>query len=210
MGTCGHPVRKLCRMIEAPDISRVAMLFMGTLAALVLACACLLKRRLVLALVCFGCFFILLRPSMVFAAEPCRPVKYADGDTFTFMRAGDLVRVRVAGFDAPERGQAFGQAATDRLQQLTQGGALCGCYKADRHGRSVCTVSTRSGQNVAPLMLRAGLGCIDPRFEGEAAPADRQAAREALRQAQAQRAGMWAQADPVCPADYRRAVRDAQ
>ena len=50
----------------------------------------------------------------------------------------------------------------------------------------------------------------EPLFEGEAAPADRQAAREALRLAQAQRAGMWAQADPVCPAEYRRAVRDAQ
>ena len=46
---------------------------------------------------------------------------------------------------------------------------MCGCYKADRHGRSVCTMSTRSGENIAPLMLRAGLGCTDPRFANDAA-----------------------------------------
>ena len=37
------------------------------------------------------------------------------------------------------------------------------------HGRSVCTMSTRSGENIAPLMLRAGLGCTDPRFANDAA-----------------------------------------
>jgi hypothetical protein len=33
----------------------------------------------------------------------------------------------------------------------------------------VCAMSTRSGENIAPLMLRAGLGCTDPRFANDAA-----------------------------------------
>jgi micrococcal nuclease len=179
----------------------------ATVGALLLAAYFTLRRRLVLAGVCLVCFFALLRPGVVYGAEACMPIRYADGDTFSFMRNGALVRVRVAGFDAPERAQPFGQAAEARLQLLTRVGASCDCYKADRHGRSVCTVHTRQGANVATLMLQAGLGCIDERFEAEASAEDREAARAALAQAQAQRVGMWAQREAQCAVDYRRAQR---
>lgn len=185
------------------DIKSILTLFITVLTA-VLALYFMMRGRLGLALVCIGCFFLLFRPGVVYADEVCRPVRYADGDTFTFLRAGEKIRVRVAGFDAPERGQPFSRVATAQLRQLTEGGALCDCYKQDRHGRSVCTVRTLDGQHVAPLMLGAGLGCIDPRFEGEAAPDDRQAAREALQVAQAARRGMWSMPDPLCAVDFRR------
>lgn len=176
----------------------------GAIGAIVLAVYFMLRGRLVLAAVCLLCLFALLRPGVVYGAELCRPVSYADGDTFSFRQAGDLVRVRVAGFDAPERGQPFSEAAERKLRELTEGGALCDCYKQDRHGRSVCTVRTRAGQSVAVAMLGAGLGCIDPRFEGEASPPDRQAARDALQRAQVERLGMWSQVNPQCAFDYRR------
>jgi micrococcal nuclease len=167
----------------------------------------LLRGRWILAGVCLLCFFALLRPSVVYGAEVCQPTRYADGDTFSYRHGGDLVRVRVAGFDAPERGQPYSRRATEMLRALTGSGALCNCYKRDRHGRSVCTVRTRTGDNVAAVMLAAGLGCIDPRFEGEASGPDREAARAALAQAQAQRVGMWALRDVQCAFDYRRAQR---
>jgi micrococcal nuclease len=175
-----------------------------TLLTAVLALYFMIRRQLGLALVCIACFFLLFRPGVAMADEVCRPIRYADGDTFTFLRAGEKIRVRVAGFDAPERGQPFSRVATAKLRELTEGGALCDCYKQDRHGRSVCTVRTLAGQHVAPLMLGAGLGCIDPRFEGEAAPDDRQAARAALEAAQAARRGMWSMPDPQCAVDFRR------
>ena len=46
--------------------------------------------------------------------------------------------------------------ATNRLRDLTEGGANCDCYKQDRHGRSICTVHTLAGENVAAVMLKAG------------------------------------------------------
>jgi endonuclease YncB( thermonuclease family) len=189
------------------NIQIALMTLAATMGAILLAAYFTLRGRLVLAGVCLLCFFALLRPSVVYGGEACLPIKYADGDTFSFMRNGALVRVRVAGFDAPERAQPFGQAAEARLQLLTRLGATCDCYKADRHGRSVCTVHTRQGVNVATLMLQAGLGCIDERFEAEASAQDREAARAALAQAQAQRVGMWAQRDAQCAFDYRRAQR---
>lgn len=194
------------------EISAISVLItlIGTAAALFLAAFFTLRRRLVLASVCLACFFALFRPSVAMSAELCKPIRYADGDTFTFKRGGELVRVRLAGYDAPERGQPFSRRATERLQALTQGGANCDCYKQDRHGRSVCTVRTLAGAHIAPLMLGAGYGCIDPRFENEADPADRAQARAALEDAQAQRLGMWSGANPQCAAEYRREKRNAQ
>lgn len=175
--------------------------------ALVLAGYFTLRRRLVLAGVSLACFLATVMPGPAMADEVCRPFRYADGDTFTFKRGGENVRVRVAGFDAPERGQPFSQAATKRLRDLTSAGALCDCYKQDRYKRSVCTVRTRDGQNVATVMLAAGLGCIDERFEHEAADVDRRAGRAALRDAQAAGRGMWSQSAPMCGVDYRRLKR---
>ena len=184
----------------------VLVTFVGTAGALLLAGYFTLRRRLVLACVCMGCFFALFRPSMAFAGEHCKPHHHPDGDTFYFRDAsGKEVRVRVAGFDAPERGQPFSQVAKRRMQEMTSRGADCDCYKQDRYGRSVCTVRTQHGENVATVMLAAGLGCIDPRFENEASDGDRAAARAALQQAQDAKRGMWSQPNPVCGYEYRKA-----
>lgn len=199
-------------MNNAIQINLVSTTFtlLVTLAALVLAGYFALQRRVFLAVVSIGCFLALFNPTAAMAEEICKPIKYADGDTFNFKRDGELVRVRLAGFDAPEVGQPFSRRATDHLRMLTLGGARCDCYKADRYGRSVCTVRTLQGANVAPLMLAAGFGCIDPRFENEAESVDRDLARAALEDAQARRVGMWSGVNPQCAAEFRREKRNAQ
>jgi|AACY02.14.fsa_nt_gi endonuclease YncB( thermonuclease family) len=188
----------------------VIITFIASAAALILAGYFTLRRRLVLAVVSMGCFLALFNPTAAMSAELCKPIKYADGDTFNFKRAGELVRVRLAGYDAPEVGQPFSRRATEHLRMLTVLGAQCDCYKSDRYGRSVCTVRTLAGANVAPLMLGAGYGCIDPRFENEAEPVDRDLARAALDDAQARRVGMWSGINPQCAAEFRREKRNAQ
>ena len=187
------------------NVFSVLAVFACTLLSLGLALYFALRRRVVLALSCVALFFVLFRPSMALSAELCQPHRYADGDTFAYTtQAGDERRVRVAGYDAPERAQPFSKAATQRLRELTQGGASCDCKKVDKYGRSVCTVRTSTGENVATAMLRAGFGCIDPRFEKEAAQQDRDDARAALAEAQAARRGMWAQPPVQCGFDYRK------
>lgn len=155
-------------------------------------------------------FFLLTigMQSIAMAKERCTPFHYPDGDTFYFKRESGEVRVRVAGFDAPERGQPFSQVAKRRMMELTDKGAECDCYKQDRHGRSVCTVHTLAGENVAIPMLLAGLGCIDERFERELSEADRKATRDALTLAQQSKRGIWSLSNPVCAFDYRRSKND--
>jgi endonuclease YncB( thermonuclease family) len=184
--------------------------FTVTAAALLLAGYFAWLRRLVMAAVSMGCHLALFNPSIAMSAELCKPLRYADGDSFSFKRGGELVRVRLAGYDAPERGQPYSKRATDHLRMLTAGGAQCDCYKSDRYGRSVCNVRTLAGAHIALLMLGAGYGCIDPRFENEADPEDREQARAALKDAQARRVGMWSSPNPQCAAEYRREKRNAK
>jgi endonuclease YncB( thermonuclease family) len=136
------------------------------------------------------------------AAVQCVPARYVDGDTFHFMQAGELVKVRVAGFDAPERAQEYGTPARLYLEDLTKSGADCDCYKRDRYGRSVCRVSV-AGRDVATSMLSAGLGCIDARFVAEGSPAAQADHKAALSSARAARRGMWAAAAPMCGQEFR-------
>jgi endonuclease YncB( thermonuclease family) len=135
-------------------------------------------------------------------AVQCVPTHYVDGDTFHFVQAGDVVKVRIAGFDAPERAQEYGKQARQFLEDLTKGGADCDCYKRDRYGRSVCRV-TVAGRNVATAMLAAGYGCIDARFVAEEAPATQAGHQAALTSAQTARRGMWGAAAPLCGKEFR-------
>ena len=139
-------------------------------------------------------------------AEGCTPTRWVDGDTFSLSPTGKGDMVRVAGYDAPERGQPWSKVATAKLKELTQNGADCECRKRDKYGRSVCTVRA-NGETVAVAMLKSGLGCIDPRFEGEASQIDRKRAREALNEAQSRRVGMWSDENPTCGKEFRDAKR---
>ena len=71
----------------------------------------------------------------------------------------------------------------------------------------MCTVRTLAGENVDTAMLRAGFGCIDPRFEKESTVQDRDEGRAALTEAQAARRGMWVQSQVQCGFEYRQAKR---
>src|SRR5262245_79860 len=76
----------------------------------------------------------------VYAAEG-RVVSVQDGDTITVLKEDWRHRGRIAGIDAPEKGQPFGEAAKQSLVQLTAGQIVdVRCHKQDRYGRDVCSV----------------------------------------------------------------------
>jgi endonuclease YncB( thermonuclease family) len=160
--------------------------------------------RLQHARVVIFCILVFMKSAV--CAEACTPTRWVDGDTFSVSPTGKGDMVRVAGYDAPERGQPWSKVATAKLKELTQNGADCECRKRDKYGRSVCTVRV-NGETVAVEMLKSGLGCIDPRFEGEASQNDRKRAREALNAAQTRGVGMWSDVNPMCGKEYRDAKR---
>jgi endonuclease YncB( thermonuclease family) len=74
-----------------------------------------------------------------------RLVGVSDRDTITlFDDAKNQHKVRIAGIDAPEKGQAFGDPSRQSPAQMTHGmDARIDCHKTDRFGREVCKVGVQ-------------------------------------------------------------------
>lgn len=86
-----------------------------------------------------------------------RVVAVADGDTLTILDASNQQhRIRVAGIDAPEKKQAFGQRSKMSLGDLAFGmPAIADCRETDRYGRAVCVVHV-NGRDVGLEQVRNG------------------------------------------------------
>jgi endonuclease YncB( thermonuclease family) len=131
-------------------------------------------------------------------------VAVADGDTITVLDAAKRrERVRLAGIDAPESHQAFGQAAKRSLAALVYGAEVEVEYKKrDRYGRIVGRV-LRDGRDAGLAQLEAGLAWHYLRYAREQPPAERAAYAQAEHDARAGHRGLWADAAAVAPWDWR-------
>ena len=87
-----------------------------------------------------------------------RVIGVADGDTITVLGSNRVQhRIRLAGIDAPEKSQAYGQVS--KLEY----------HKTDRYGRTVGTVLV-NGRDVNLEQIRAGLAWHYKQYQGEQAP----------------------------------------
>ena len=130
-------------------------------------------------------------------------VGVADGDTLTLLdEAHQQHKIRLAGIDAPEKAQAFGQVGKQKLSEfcyLKQ--ATVEVINTDRYGRTVGDV-TCDGVHANEEMVRGGY-----------AWAYRQYSKgfEYLfpieEQAKLARLGLWKDANPTPPWDWRRSKR---
>lgn len=132
-------------------------------------------------------------------------VRVLDGDTIEVLMGGRTVRVRLHGVDCPERGQAFGTAARRFTAELCFRRTVgLRSYQTDRYGRLLADVVLPDGRVLNHELLRAGLAWWYRQY----APADATlAALEA--EARAARRGLWAEADPLPPWEYRAGRRGA-
>lgn len=148
-----------------------------------------------------------------------RVVGVADGDTVTVLDADRTQhKIRVAGIDAPEKNQAFGQRSKASMSDLVFGkDVVVKSNKRDRYGRLVgkvlvavpyCAVST------CPKTLDAGLAQITAgmawwyrQYAREQSAEDASTYEVAEQAARDRRVGLWRDAHPVAPWDWRRAAR---
>ncbi len=136
-------------------------------------------------------------------ATDLRVVRVSDGDTFTGLDAENRqVKVRLHGVDAPEAKQAFGTVARKALADLiAEKTVSIEEVDRDRYGRVVARV-TIAGKLVNAEMVRAGLAwryvTYDKRNEFGALEVD----------ARRRRRGLWADAHPVAPWDWRKGEKE--
>ncbi|HET6644647.1 MAG TPA: thermonuclease family protein [Fimbriimonadales bacterium] len=129
-----------------------------------------------------------------------RVVGITDGDTFSFLMGGrSLHKIRLYGIDSPERGQAFGKKAKQRLSSLI--------YKRDveiletdidRDDRVIARVRCE-GVDVCLQMVEGGYAWWFERY----APEDRDLERAEL-EARSARRGLWSDPHAIPPWAYRK------
>jgi endonuclease YncB( thermonuclease family) len=135
-------------------------------------------------------------------------VAVSDGDTVTVRDGNEQThKIRLAGIDAPESRQPYGDRSRQSLIELVAGQSVEVVYdKVDRYGRRVGTIHI-GGRDANLEQLRRGLAWHYKQYEAEQTPADRQRYAAAEKGAQAERLGLWREASPQAPWDYRRQLR---
>lgn len=146
-----------------------------------------------------------------------RVVGVSDGDTFTLLdRDNRQHKIRLAGIDAPEKGQAFGEQSRQNLAALAfQRDARADCDKTDRFGREVCKVwvqppdCPRCGMtlDVGHAQVIVGLAWWFRRYANEQSPDDRGRYESDETEARLRKRGLWHEKQPVPPWDWRKSKR---
>ena len=137
-----------------------------------------------------------------------RVVAVADGDTVTVLDAEKKQhRIRLVGIDAPESKQAFGQKSKDQLARWVHGQEVRVEHtKTDRYNRILGKV-WMGDRDINLAMIEAGMAWYYKQFSRDLSPTDRALYAQAEEAARQQRQGLWTDAHPQAPWDFRRQQR---
>jgi endonuclease YncB( thermonuclease family) len=142
-------------------------------------------------------------------------VAVADGDTITVLRDKEQVKIRLAGIDAPEKAQAFGNVAKQRMSDIVFGKEVrVDDRKRDKYGRTIGRVWVALAECQAsdcPKTLDAGMALLTmglawhyKKYEKEQPEEEREQYSFAETEARGKKVGLWSDAEPVPPWEWRR------
>jgi endonuclease YncB( thermonuclease family) len=158
-------------------------------------------------------------PARVATAESFEAsvVGVIDGDTID-VRSGNTppYRIRLAGIDSPEKKQPFGNRAKQNLSDLVYRKSVSIEWsKKDKYGRLVakilvappgpCTPPCKETLDVNLAQISAGYAWHYRQYEREQSKQDRAAYDNAELHAREQKLGLWKDAHPVPPWEWRHA-----
>ena len=126
----------------------------------------------------------------------------ADSDTILVEIDWQPVRLRLAQIDAPEKAQPFGRRSEQSLRELVGKRDVQLSWRAlDRYGRRIAQISV-DGLDVNAEQVRRGFAWVYRKHSNDAALIRLE------QQAQADRVGLWADAHPIPPWEWRASKRE--
>ena len=142
-------------------------------------------------------------------ALDARVVGVSDGDTITVLDADQHQwKIRLAGIDAPEKSQPFGQQSKHILSDRVFGKqVVIETGKTDRYGRTIGKVIV-AGEDVNLEQVRAGLAWHYKKYEREQSAQDRMRYARAEEDARRGLRGIWQLPAPIAPWDYRKMKKE--
>jgi endonuclease YncB( thermonuclease family) len=146
-------------------------------------------------------------------------VKVADGDTITIVDdLGEKHRIRLAGIDAPEKDQPYGDVSTQSLVELVSGKTVTIEYeKRDRYKRIIGKVLVDPPGDVFCMaidcvkkidagleQIKSGLAWHYKYYQMEQSEEDRRLYSEAELEARVRQVGLWMGKERMPPWKWRR------
>jgi endonuclease YncB( thermonuclease family) len=130
-----------------------------------------------------------------------RTVGVSDGDTITVLDSAKVQhKVRIAGIDAPEKGQAFGEQSKQSLSTFVfQKQVEARCHKKDRYGCEVCAV-----RDVGLEQIRQGMAWHYKEYQHEQPTQERLVYRDEEEAAKSAKGGLWKDPKAMPPWAWRK------
>lgn len=134
-----------------------------------------------------------------------RVVGVSDGDTVTVLDASNKqYKVRLAGIDAPEKVQPYGQASKQALaKEIFNQQVNIEWSKIDRYGRLVGKIF-KEGYDENLAQVRRGMAWHYKAYQREQSSTDRSEYDKAEQVARSEGIGLWQDSSPIPPWEYRR------
>jgi endonuclease YncB( thermonuclease family) len=152
----------------------------------------MINKLLFIILICFS--------AVTFASEMLegRVVGVHDGDTITLLIAGNRqIKVRLAQIDAPETTQAFGQRSQQSLSEMVFNKNITVKKETtDKYGRTVGTLFVE-GVDANKEQVKLGMAWVYRQYLHD------QSLLSIEETARQSKVGLWADANPMAPWDYR-------
>ena len=134
------------------------------------------------------------------AGFTCPVASVLDGNTIEVLHNTQTERVRLSGIDCPEKGQAFGNRATQAASALVLGkDVMLQTHGQDKYGRTLADVILRDETHVNHELVKEGWCWWYRKY----APDD--TVLEPLEtEARERKKGLWVDPQPVPPWDWQR------
>ena len=131
-------------------------------------------------------------------------INVADGDAITVLDDTNTQhKIRLAGIDAPEKKQAFGNRSKESLSDLVFDKRVnIETEKRDRYGREIGKVLV-NGRDVNLVQVKRGLAWHYKQYQREQSHADQQSYAAAEIGARAAKLGLWRDVEQVSSWEFR-------
>lgn len=138
-------------------------------------------------------------------------VRVTDGDTVTLLDTQNMrYKLRLAGIDAPEMHMPYGQQSKQNLADMVYGKEVVALItKEDKYGRYIATI-VLDGVDVNLQMLQTGLAWHYTKYAREQTVDSAARYLKAEQEARARSTGLWSEASPVSPWDWRAERKNTQ
>ncbi|MDP3498162.1 MAG: thermonuclease family protein [Candidatus Nitrotoga sp.] len=145
--------------------------------------------------------WVLLLAQPAYADFIGKVVKVADGDTVTVLRDNEQIKIRLAGIDAPEKAQPFGNVARQSMSEMLFGKKVRVVEQGrDRYGRTIGRVY-QGDVDVSAEQIKQGMAWVYRKYTQEAT------LYQLEDEAKQHRLGLWADTEPTPPWAWRMRAR---